>query len=129
MARHFSELSQFRSGGVRRASFLAPSGTFPFQGHAFGDEAIDRVRHVGEPGATPHFAIRDNVDSQFPLFLEDRENRAILGRAELFEGERARSVSRTSLQHLRRPQQTANMFSAIGLGMANTRPHSMKAGT
>jgi hypothetical protein len=85
VARHFSELPEFRAGGKRRAPFHASARPFPLQGHAFGNKALDRICHVGEPGASPHFAVGHDVQPYLSLLFEDFKNRAILCGAKLFQ--------------------------------------------
>jgi hypothetical protein len=114
MARHFSNFPEFCPGRKRRAPFHASARPFPFQGHAFGNKALDRFRHVGEPGASPHFAVGNHIQSYLALLFEDFKNRAVFGGAKLLQRETARGMRRSSLQQERRAKQTANVLRTIG---------------
>ena len=127
MPRHFSKLSEFRAGGERRAPFHASARPFPFQRHAFGNKALDRFRHVGEPGASPHFAVGNHIQSYLALLFEDFKNRAVFGGAKLFQRETARGMRRSSLQQERRAKQTANVLRTIGSRHVELFPRLIKA--
>jgi hypothetical protein len=61
------------------------------------------------------------------LLFEKFENRAVLRGAELFLSQRTCCKGRASLQHLRRPEQTTNVFSAKGSGHDESFPHLKEA--
>ena len=85
MARHFSDLPEFRAGGMRRAAFHASAGTLPFQGHAIGNKAIDCFSHVGEPCGFAAFSLSVTTSSPSGLAFRDLKNRAIFRGKKLFE--------------------------------------------
>jgi hypothetical protein len=127
VARHFSELPEFRARGKRRARFHRSARPFPFQWHAVGNKAIDRVSHVGEPGASPHFPVGHDVQSYLALLFEDLKNRAVLRGAKLFQRETACGMRRASLQQVRRAKQTANVLRTIGDRHGELFPRLMEA--
>ena len=117
----FSRLPQPRADCVSGAALPAAAGAFPFDRHAVGDEALDGIRHVGEPGAAAHLAVAEDVEADLALLFERAENRAVLGGAEVVESELALRIRGAGLQEFGRAQQTADVFSAIACGHGETR--------
>ena len=113
MAGHFAELSQLRADDVGGAALRAAARAFPFEVHLGGDEAFDRVGHVGEPGAAAHFAVGVDVEADGALLAERGEDGAVFDGAQFLFGDFAFGVGGASGQQLRGTQQAADVLGAI----------------
>ena len=112
MPGEFPRLSQLRSGSLGGAAFGATARTFPFQRYFFGNKALHRVGHVGEPGAAAHLAVRKDVQPDGSLFFERGQNSLIFAAAQLIQWDLSRRMLRSGCKQLGRAQQTAHLFGA-----------------
>ncbi len=62
-------LAQLSAYGIGAAGFGSTTGTFPIQQHTIRDEAVNRLRHIRQPGAAAKLAIGENIDADIALPL------------------------------------------------------------
>ncbi len=108
----FANFPQLGAHRLRGAAFGAASRPFPLQRDLLGDEAVDCVGHVGEPGAAAHLAIGKNVNPDLALAGQSGTDRIVLGAAKLFNRNLPGGAARSGFQQLGRPQQAAHLFGA-----------------
>src|SRR5689334_15413722 len=72
-------LAELRAHCVRAADLRTAARAFPVEHHAVANESLHRIRHIGQPGSPPEFAIRDPVEPGCALLFERFPNGAILG--------------------------------------------------
>ena len=106
-------LAQLAARRARGADFDAAPRPLPFERDRIGHEPVDRVGHVGEPRATPHLAVAQNVQADLALPAQRLGNRAILERPQLFDCGPAFIDRRSHVEKLRRTQQASNLFGTV----------------
>ena len=93
-----------------------PPGPFHSKRHLFGDESLHGIRHVGEPGAAAHFAVRKDVETDGALLFERGQDGAILLRPQFLDRNLSRGVRGPGCQQFGRTQETADLFGAKTIG-------------
>jgi hypothetical protein len=79
-----ASLAQLRADGVRAADFLSSARTFPIENDAVANEPLHCIGHIGEPGTSAKFPVRDPIQSNRGLLLECVKDGSILNFTKLF---------------------------------------------
>jgi len=112
MAGQLSPLTQLPAYHLSGTGLAFPTGPFPIQRYAPGNEPIHRLGHIAEPGTAAHFAIRADIYSGLALMPERIANRIVFNRAELFQNKPPLIAFSPRGEEFGRAQQTADLIGA-----------------
>jgi IclR family transcriptional regulator, acetate operon repressor len=102
-------LSKWAPDDLRGAALNYDVVAMPLQGDLVGDEAVDRLSHVGLPRAAAELAVHEDVEADLTLTVEHLEDRSVLSLPKA----RARGRALTRFTELGRSQQAPDLIGSV----------------
>src|SRR5206468_6084928 len=88
--------------------------SLPLEHHPVLHEAVDRLRHVRQPGSPAHLAVRQDVEADLALPAQRVAYGSILDHSQFVEGCAPLAEAPASFEDFHRTQQASNLLGFVG---------------